>query len=71
MSPSRIKRLTIISESIVEVYPTAPERWGSGPALAPCKLARPVGVRGAMATEFALDLDPPEITEPVQHHRIS
>ena len=62
------KTLTIISESIVEVYPTAPERWGSGPALAPWELARPVGVRGAMATEFALDLDPPEITDEVREY---
>jgi transglutaminase-like putative cysteine protease len=60
--------LTIISESVVEVYPTPPQRWGSGPALAPWELARPVGVRGALATEFALDLDPPEITDEVREY---
>jgi transglutaminase-like putative cysteine protease len=58
--------LTITSESIVEVYPPSPERWGSGPALAPWEMARPVGVRGALATEFALDLEPPEITDEVR-----
>jgi transglutaminase-like putative cysteine protease len=60
--------LTIISESVVEVYPPPPERWGSGPAVAPWEMARPIGVRGALATEFALDLDPPEITEEVRKY---
>lgn len=60
--------LTITSESIVEVYPSPPERWGGGPALAPWEQARPVGVRGALATEFALDLNPPEITDEVRDY---
>ncbi|MBV8290690.1 MAG: transglutaminase family protein, partial [Mycobacterium sp.] len=60
--------LTITSESIVEVYPPPPERWGSGPAQAPWEQARPVGLKGAMATEFALDLDPPEITDGVREY---
>ena len=60
--------LTITSESIVEVYPPSPERWGSGPAQAPWEQARPVGARGALATEFALDLDPPEITDGVREY---
>jgi transglutaminase-like putative cysteine protease len=58
--------LTVTSESIVEVYPSPPERWGGGPALAPWEQSRPVGVRGALATEFALDLNPPEITDEVR-----
>ena len=62
------RALIITSESIVEVYPVPPERWGSGPAQAPWEDARPVGVRGAMATEFALDLDPPEITDAVREY---
>ncbi len=60
--------LTVTSESIVEVYPSPPERWGAGPALAPWEQARPVGVRGALATEFALDLNPPEITDEVREY---
>jgi transglutaminase-like putative cysteine protease len=50
------------------VYPSPPERWGSGPALAPWEAARPLGVRGALAAEFALDLDPPEITDEVRQY---
>jgi transglutaminase-like putative cysteine protease len=64
--PHRI--LTITSESIVEVYPSPPERWGSGPAQSPWEQARPAGAQGALATEFALDLDPPEITEEVRDY---
>jgi transglutaminase-like putative cysteine protease len=60
--------LTITSESVVEVYPAPPERWGGGPALAPWEQARPVGARGALATEFALDLTPPEITDEVREY---
>ncbi len=60
--------LTVTSESIVEVYPSPPERWGAGPAVAPWEQARPVGVRGALATEFALDLNPPEITDEVREY---
>jgi transglutaminase-like putative cysteine protease len=50
------------------VYPSPPERWGAGPAAAPWELARPVGARGALATEFALDLNPPEITDEVRYY---
>lgn len=60
--------LTITSESIVEVYPSPPERWGAGPAVAPWELARPGGARGALAAEFALDLNPPEITDEVRDY---
>jgi transglutaminase-like putative cysteine protease len=60
--------LTITSESIVEVYPSPPERWGAGPALAPWEQSRPAGVRGALATEFTLDLNPPEITDEVREY---
>lgn len=62
------RMLTVVGESIVEVYPSPPERWGAGPALQPWELARPVGVRGALATEFALDLNPPEITDDVRDY---
>jgi transglutaminase-like putative cysteine protease len=62
------RTLTVTSESIVEVYPSPPERWGAGPALAPWEHARPTGPRGALAAEFALDLNPPEITNEVRDY---
>ncbi len=62
------RQLTVTGASIVEVYPSPPERWGGGPALEPWELARPVGVRGALATEFALDLNPAEITDEVRDY---
>ena len=60
--------LTITSDSIVDVYPPPPGRYASGPALQPWEAARPVGRRGALATEFALDLNPPEITDEVRNY---
>jgi transglutaminase-like putative cysteine protease len=48
------------------VYPSPPGQWGAGPALAPWEHSRPTGARGALATEFALDLTPPEITDEVR-----
>ena len=60
--------LTVTSDSVVDVYPLAPGLHTSGPALAPWEAARPVGVKGALATEFALDLDPPEITDEVREY---
>jgi transglutaminase-like putative cysteine protease len=62
------QQLTVTGESIVEVYPSPPERWGGGPALEPWELARPAGVRGALAIEFALDLDPAEVTDEVREY---
>ncbi len=62
------QQLTVTGESIVEVYPSPPERWGGGPALEPWELARPAGVRGALAIEFALDLNPAEITDEVREY---
>lgn len=64
--PHRV--LTVTGESVVEVYPAPPERWGAGPALLPWEQARPVGIRGALAAEFALDLNPPEITDDVRDY---
>lgn len=62
------RTLTITSDSIVEVDPTPAERYGGGSALAPWEAARPVGPDGALAVEFTLDLDPPEITEEVREY---
>src|SRR5262249_4756973 len=60
------RTLTISSDSIVDVYPLAPELYTSGPAVEPWEAARPAGVKGALATEFTLDLNPPEITDEVR-----
>jgi transglutaminase-like putative cysteine protease len=55
--------LSITSKSVVEVDPPPPELYGGGSARAPWEIARPVGLDGALATEFTLDLQPPEITD--------
>jgi transglutaminase-like putative cysteine protease len=63
--------LTITGDSIVDVYPPPPERYTSGPAVQPWEASRPAGRRGALATEFTLDLDPPEITDTVRDYAAS
>ncbi len=55
--------LSITSKSVVEVDPPPPDLYGGGSARAPWEIARPVGLDGAIATEFTLDLEPPEITD--------
>ncbi len=62
------RALTVTSDSIVDVYPPPPERYSSGPALQPWEAARPTGRKGALATEFTLDLNPPEITDEVRDY---
>ncbi|AKN17405.1 transglutaminase domain-containing protein [Mycobacterium haemophilum DSM 44634] len=62
------RTLTVTSESIVDVYPTPLELFTSGPASAPWEAARPAGRQGALATEFTLDLNPPEITDEVRQY---
>ena len=62
------RALTVTSDSIVDVYPPPPERYRSGPAVHRWEAARPAGRRGALATEFALDLNPPEITDAVREY---
>jgi transglutaminase-like putative cysteine protease len=62
------RTLTVTSKSVVEVHPPPTQLWGGGPAHAPWEAARPAGVDGALATEFALDLDPPEITDGVREY---
>jgi transglutaminase-like putative cysteine protease len=57
------RTLCVTSSSVVEVDPPPAELYGSGSALAPWEIARPVGSDGALATEFTLDLQPPEITD--------
>lgn len=59
----RHRTLSVTSHSVVAVDPPPAESYGAGSALAPWEIARPVGADGALATEFTLDLRPPEITE--------
>nr|WP_155766633.1 transglutaminase family protein [Mycobacterium colombiense] len=64
--PHRVLKVT--SDSIVDVYPPGPDPYSDGPAAQPWEAARPVGPGGALATEFTLDLNPPEITDDVRDY---
>ncbi|OAN28716.1 transglutaminase family protein [Mycolicibacterium iranicum] len=59
----RHDELTITSRSVVEVDPPPADLYQGPSARAPWEIARPVGADGALASEFTLDLQPPEITE--------
>ncbi|BBY77671.1 hypothetical protein MPRF_45700 [Mycolicibacterium parafortuitum] len=59
-------RLIVTSRSVVEVDPPPPDLYQGPSARAPWEIARPVGADGALATEFTLDLQPPEITDEVR-----
>ena len=60
--------LRVTSDSIVDVYPPDPDLYAGGPAAQPWEEARPVGPGAALATEFTLDLNPPEITDDVRDY---
>ena len=62
----RHQTLTITSNSVVEVDPVPPSCTAAGRRWRPWEIARPVGLDGALATEFVLDLQPPEITDEVR-----
>ncbi len=62
------RALTITSDSIVDVKPPDPGLYSHGPACEPWEAARPTGFHGALATDFALDLNPPEITDEVREY---
>lgn len=64
----RHRVLSITSSSVVEVDPPPESLYSGGSARAPWELARPVGADGALATEFTLDLSPPEITAAVRDY---
>lgn len=64
----RHRTLSIMSRSVVEVDPPAPEHYSGASARAPWELARPVGGDGALAAEFTLDLSPPEITDALRDY---
>jgi transglutaminase-like putative cysteine protease len=61
----RHQTLSVTSLAVVEVDPPPEAVYGGGSARAPWEIARPVGADGALATEFTLDLQPPEITAAV------
>jgi transglutaminase-like putative cysteine protease len=65
---TRHHALTVEAQSIVEVEPPPARLYDSGPAGAPWEAAVPDGPAGALATEFALDLRPPEITDAVRDY---
>jgi transglutaminase-like putative cysteine protease len=62
------RRLTVTSTSLVEVDPPEADTYSSAAALAPWEIARPVGPEGALASEFTLDLLPPEITDELREY---
>ncbi|WP_156296358.1 transglutaminase family protein [Mycobacterium paragordonae] len=62
------RALTIVSDSIVDVAPQASGIYSTGPALQPWENARPNGAQGALASDFALDLTPPEISDEVRDY---
>lgn len=62
------RALTIVSDSIVDVAPQATGIYTTGPALQPWEKARPTGAQGALASDFVLDLTPPEITDAVREY---
>jgi transglutaminase-like putative cysteine protease len=62
------RALSVTSASVVEVDPVPPQQYSAGQAVAPWEAARPTGLAGALATEFGLDLRPPEITDSVRDY---
>lgn len=60
------RALKVTSDSIVDVYPPGPNAYAS--ATQPWEAARPVAPGAALATEFTLDLNPPEITEEIRDY---
>jgi transglutaminase-like putative cysteine protease len=64
----RHHELTVVGQSVVEVDPLPPARYGEGAAASPWESARPDGPGGLLATEFVLDLRPPEITDAVRDY---
>ncbi|MFZ0835795.1 MAG: transglutaminase family protein [Mycobacterium sp.] len=62
------RRLSVTSTAVVDVNPVPPQRYRTGTSTASWEDARPAGLPGALATEFALDLNPPEITDAVRDY---
>ncbi|HEX2285128.1 MAG TPA: transglutaminase family protein [Mycobacterium sp.] len=64
----RHRTLSVTSNSVVEVDAPPAELYDAGSARAPWEIARPVGLDGALAIEFTLDLQPPEITDELRDY---
>lgn len=68
----RHRVLCVLGTSVVEVDPPPADRYGSGAVLQPWESARPTGrptgPEGMLATEFTLDLRPPEISAAVREY---
>ncbi|MCW1958611.1 MAG: transglutaminase family protein [Mycobacterium sp.] len=64
----RHRVLSVVGNAVVEVDPPAVEHYESGAGSQPWELARPNGFTGVLATEFAMDLQPPEITDSVRDY---
>jgi transglutaminase-like putative cysteine protease len=64
----RHQTLSVTSNSIVEVDRPPAEIYETGAARAPWEIARPVGLDSALAIEFTLDLQPPEITDEIRDY---
>lgn len=62
------RALTVHSTSTVEVNPVAQGYYTGAAAQTPWETARPDGPPGALAVEFTLDLQPPEITDAVREY---
>lgn len=65
---NRHRELTVTSSSVVEVDPPPTDLYRTGSAVAPWEIARPTGLAGALAVEFTLDLQPPEVTDAVREY---
>jgi transglutaminase-like putative cysteine protease len=65
---ARHHSLGVTSSSIVEVDPVPLLLYRSASATSAWELARPTGSTGALAVEFSLDLQPPEITDAVREY---
>lgn len=64
----RHRVLSVVGASIVEVDPPPAGLYDSPTARQPWEQARPDGPAGVLATEFTLDLCPPEITDAVREY---
>ncbi|WP_068272047.1 transglutaminase family protein [Aldersonia kunmingensis] len=61
-------RLVVTGESVVEVDAPEPDWYTGGPAALPWEDARPSQTNGPLSVEFALDLEPSEITPAVTEY---
>lgn len=64
----RHRALAVVGTSIVEVDPPAAQLYNSGAAAAPWESSQPYGPDGVLASDFAMDLRPPEITDSVRDY---